>query len=125
MSLRFQADADLKDAIVKAVRRREATIDFASAAESGLERIGDPELLERAAQEGRILVSHDHRTMLATFRARLESGKSSPGLFIVSQGAPLGAVVSAIVLAWSASEMSEWRDQIHHLPSFKRHLFSR
>jgi hypothetical protein len=63
LSLRFQADADLKYAIVKGVRQREPTIDFASAAESGLEGISDPELLERAAQEGRILVSHDRRTM--------------------------------------------------------------
>jgi hypothetical protein len=65
------------------------------------------------------------RTMLIHFRARLELGKSSPGLFVVSQGAPLGQLVSAIVLAWSASELSEWRDQVHHLPSLNRHLFTR
>jgi hypothetical protein len=123
LSLRFQADADLKNAIVKAVRKREPSIDFASAAEAGLEGVGDPELLERAAQEGRILVSHDRRTMLAHFRARLRAGKSSPGLFVVSQGAPLGQVVRAIVLAWAASEPGEWRDQVHHLPSLARHVF--
>jgi hypothetical protein len=125
LSLRFQADADLKYAIVKAVRQREPSIDFASAAESRLEGVGDPELLERAAQEGRILVSHDRRTMLAHFRMRLEAGRPSPGLFVVSQGAPLGPVVSAIVLAWAASELWEWRDQVHHLPSLTRHVFNR
>jgi hypothetical protein len=90
LSLRFQADADLKYAIVRAVRQREPGIDFAPAAESGLEGVSDPELLERAAQEGRTLVSHDRRTMLAHFRARPEAGKSSAGLLVVSQGAPLG-----------------------------------
>lgn len=98
MSLRFQADADLKHTIVKAVRRREPSIDFASAVDSDLEGISDPELLERAAQEDRILVSHDRRTMLAHFRARLEAEKSSPGLFVISQGVPLQPVVDAIVL---------------------------
>lgn len=125
MSLRFQADADLQYTIVEAVRRREPSIDFASAVDSGLEGVSDPEILERAEQEGRILVSHDRRTMLAHFRARLEAEKSSPGLFVVSQGVPLQSVVSAIILVWAASEPSDWRDQVHHLPSLSRHVFSR
>ena len=124
MSLRFQADADLKYSIVKAVRQRERGIDFASAVDSGLAGVSDPEILEQAEQEGRILVSHDRRPMLAHFRARLEAEKSSPGLFVVSQGAPLQAVVYAIVLTWAASEPSEWRNQVHHLPSLTRHVFS-
>ena len=124
MSLRFQADGDLKYSIVKAVRQRERGIDFASAVDSGLAGVSDPEILEQAEQEGRILVSHDRRTMLAHFRARLEREKSSPGLFVVSQGAPLQAVVYAIVLTWAASEPSEWRNQVHHLPSLTRHVFS-
>jgi hypothetical protein len=125
LSLRFQADADLKRAIVTGVRQREPSLDFASANEAGLERIKDPELLERAAQEGRILVSHDRRTMLAHFRARLEAGKSSPGLFVVSQGTPVGRVVEAIVFVWSASDPDEWRDQIYHLPALLPHIFTR
>jgi Domain of unknown function (DUF5615) len=124
LSLRFQADADLQYTIVEAVRRREPGIDFASAVDSGLEGVRDPEILERAAQEGRILVSHDRQTMLAHFRARLEAEKSSPGLFVVSQGVPLQSVVSAIILVWAASEPSDWRDQVHHLPSLSRHVFS-
>jgi len=35
LSIRFQADNDLKFGIVKAVRRREPTIDFVSAQEAG------------------------------------------------------------------------------------------
>jgi len=62
--------------------------------------------------------------MLAHFSARLAAGKSSAGLFVVSQGAAVGPVVSAIVLAWSASDPSEWRDQVHHLPSLARHVFT-
>ena len=125
MSLRFQADADLRFAIVKAVRERESGIDFASAAETGLDAVSDPHVLELAARENRILISHDRRTMLAHFRARLEDGMSSPGLLVVSQGAPISLTVNAIVLIWSASEPSDWRDQVHHLPSLNRHVFTK
>jgi hypothetical protein len=74
-SLRFQADNDLRFAIVRAVRRQEPAIDFASAQEAGLDGLADPELFERIAAEGRILVSHDRRTMLNHFRNRLAAGK--------------------------------------------------
>jgi predicted nuclease of predicted toxin-antitoxin system len=83
VSIRFQADADLNFDIVRAVRQQEPAIDFASAADSQLRGVKDPELLERAAVADRVLVSHDRRTMLNHFRDRLAVGKSSPGVLIV------------------------------------------
>jgi hypothetical protein len=73
----------------------------------------------------RVLVSHDRRTMLNHFRDRLAVGKSSPGVLIVSQGAPVGLVAAAIVYIWSMSDPSELRDQAHYLPSISRHVFGR
>jgi len=100
-------------------------MDFASAADSSLEGVQDPDVLERAANERRILVTHDRRTMSGHFRACLESGLPSPGVLIVPQFAPIGPVVEAIVLIWPASEPEEWRDQIHHVPTLVRHVFGR
>lgn len=125
MSIRFQADNDLKFGIVKAIRRREPTIDFMSAQEAGLDGIGDPELLDRAASEGRVLVSHDRRTMIADFRKHLAADKSCPGLLIVSQGALIGDVVEALVHVWALCDPAELRNQVHYLPSLSRHCFTR
>jgi hypothetical protein len=125
--IRFQADADIHLSIVTAVRRREPAIDFASAADSQLEGVPDPDVLEIAASHGRIPITHDRRTMLDHFRSRLEEGKSSPGVFLVSQFAPLGRVVEALVmvLVWAASDSAEWQNQVRHLPSLSRHVFPR
>jgi len=125
LSIRFQADNDLKFGIVNAVWRSEPAIDFASAHDAGLEGVGDPEVLERAAGENRVLVSHDRRTMLDHFRNHLVAGKSSPGLLIVSQGVSIGLVAEAIVYIWSMSNPSELRNQAHYLPSISRHVFPR
>jgi Domain of unknown function (DUF5615) len=125
LSIRFQADADLNFDIVKAVRQQEPAIDFASAADSHLRGIKDPELLERAAVDNRVLLSHDRRTMLNHFRDRLALGKSSPGLLVVSQDAPIGPVVESLVVFWSVSDPAELRDQAYHLPSLIRHVFPR
>jgi hypothetical protein len=123
LTIRFQADNDLKFAIVKAVRRREPAIDFASAQDASIRGLPDPVLLDRAAEENRVLVSHDRRTMFHHFRRHLAAGKSSPGLLIVSQNASVAAVVDAIVVLWVAAEPQELRDQVFHLPSLVRHAF--
>ena len=123
--IRFQADADLHHGIVVAVRQREPAIDFASATDSELDGVPDPEVLEIAARRGRILITHDRGTMLEHFRRRLQDGKLSPGVFLVSQFAPLGPVVEALVIVWASSDAAEWRDQAHHLPSMSRHVFPR
>jgi hypothetical protein len=125
LSIRFQADNDLKFAIVKAVRKREPAIDFASALESGLDGVSDPELLKRAARDNRILVSHDRRTMLNHFRNHLAAGKHSPGLIIVAQGTAIGSIIEGIILFWAATDSQDWRDQAYHLPSLIRHVFNR
>ena len=125
MSIRFQADNDLKFGIVKALRNSEPSIDFASAQDANLDNLSDPEVLDRAASEGRILVSHDRRTMLDHFRAHLALGKSSPGVLIVSQGVPIGQVVESLIYIWALSDPLELCDQAHYLPSISRHVFIR
>jgi predicted nuclease of predicted toxin-antitoxin system len=121
--IRFQADADLRHKIVMAVRLREPAIDFASATDSNLRAMADPDVLEFAAAQGRILVTHDRRTMADHFRDRLATGKSSPGVFVVSQFAPLAESVDSLVTVWSASNPEEWQNQLRYLPSLARHSY--
>lgn len=91
--VRFQADADLRQAIVLGVIRREPDLDFQSANQAGLEGIRDPKVLSIAASDGRVLVTHDRRTMPTEF-----------GEFIVSQRS-----AGVLVLSPSAfSEHSNW-----------------
>lgn len=123
MSIRFLADAALDYAIVQGVRRREPSIDFKSANDAGLEGLPDDQVLEIAAREGRVLVSHDKRTMPVHFAARIRLGLRSPGVLLAVPRATVGEVVESLLIIWSASSESEWTDQIHYLPSVSRHEF--
>ena len=49
------------------------------------------------------------------FQARLNQGRSSPGILLVRQRLAVGAIVDAILLIWSASSAEEWVDQIRYL----------
>lgn len=123
MSVRFLADADLNYAIVQGVRLREPSIDFKSANEAGLEGLPDDEVLEAAAHEGRLLVSHDKSTMPVHFAARVRLGLPSPGVLLALPSASVGEIVESLLTVWSASSESDWADQIHSLPSFRLHQF--
>ena len=123
--IRFQADSDIRHRIVLAVRKREPAIDFASAADSDLEGLSDPEVLTLAAKQSRILITHDRNTMLNHFRERLYRGDSSPGVFLVSQQEPIGPVVETLLTVWAASESEEWENQVRYLPTLSRHIFLR
>jgi hypothetical protein len=39
------------------------------------------------------------------------------------QSADVGDVIESLLIIWSASREEEWVDQIHYLPSLRRHVF--
>jgi len=110
--IRFLADADLDEGIVSGCRRREPTMDFLSANDAKLEGIPDPDVLRIAAEQDRILVSHDFKTMPHHFGHFLQTNSFSPGVLLVKQASPLGSVIEELVLIWSATDAEEWRNRI-------------
>lgn len=91
------------------------SVDFESAHAAALEGLPDPDVLAIAAKQGRILVSHDYRTMPRHFRNFRDRHHSS-GVFLISQDIPIGRAVEALLLIWSASEAHEWENQLTYLP---------
>jgi hypothetical protein len=86
MKVLYQADNDLRKAIVRGAVRREPQMNFRSAQAARLDRVPDPEVLALASDEGRILVSHDFQTLPKYFR-QFTRGRRSPG---VDQARPAG-----------------------------------
>lgn len=114
--IRLMADASLNDAIVSGCLRREPTMDFLSAKDAELEGVPDPAVLAVAADQDRILVSHDFQTMPHHFGDFLQAGRSSPGVFLVPQYLPINEAIDELVLIWGASEAEERRNRILRIP---------
>jgi hypothetical protein len=56
--------------------------------------------------------------MTRYFLERLDSGKSTPGLFVVAQQpSAIGEIVEWLLLVWTASQAEEWHDQIVYVPA--------
>jgi predicted nuclease of predicted toxin-antitoxin system len=115
MKVQFQADADLNAEIVSGVMRREPSIDFQTAEEANLRGRPDQEVLTLAAQQNRILVTHDRRTMPHHF-ADFILRHASPGVFVIAQNVPVRVAIEELLLVWTASDREEWTNLIVELP---------
>jgi hypothetical protein len=115
MKVRYQADVDLNEDIVTGVQRRAPEIDFQTAHEAQLAHLPDPDVLAQAAREGRILVTHDRRTMPGHFGQFIENHES-PGLIVISQNTDLLSAIEELILIWTASEAAEYVNSIRALP---------
>ena len=115
MRPRFQADADFNEEIVSGLLRNHPELDFQTAEEAGLRGLPDPEVLARAADDRRILVTHDRRTMPAHF-ADFIRHQESPGVIIISQRVSVVRAIDELTLVWEASRGEEWVNLIVELP---------
>lgn len=110
------ADHNLNDHVVSGVLRRDPTISFVRTRERGWRNLPDPELLERAAGEGRILVTHDKSTMRDFAFERVMTGLPMSGVFVLRPSASLASVIDALAIVCGASDADEWRDDVHWVP---------
>lgn len=113
--MRFLADADLNRDIVTGVLRRVPEIDFKTAQDAGLDGLPDDRVLEIAALENRILVTHDRRTMPFHFAEMIQTGNSA-GVVVVSKKIELSRVIDDLILIWGAADAAEFINVIRYLP---------
>jgi hypothetical protein len=115
VKIRFHTEADFDRRIVRATLRREPTIDLqlatAARGSAGSRGIPEAQVPAVAAQAGRMLLSHDHRTM-PTYFGDFIATQESPGVIIMPQRMLISMAVEWIITVWAASEAEEWTNHI-------------
>jgi Domain of unknown function (DUF5615) len=76
----------------------------------------DPSILEWAAQENRILLTHDAATVTRFAYERVRAGLRVPGVFEVSRSMPVGEAIDHLLLAAECSLEGEWEGQVRYFP---------
>lgn len=114
--IRLLADHDFNERILKGLLRREPAVELLCVREIGLSTVGDPVILERAAVEGRIVLTHDRSTMPGFAHARVVAGKPMSGVFLVNKAIPLGQAIDEILLAIHCLTSEECKDVIKYFP---------
>jgi hypothetical protein len=114
--VRFLADEDFDFRIVQGVLRRLPRFDVVRAQDTTGQGTPDPDVLKYAADEGRLVLTHDVSTMIDAAYQRAAAGLPMPGVIAVSQREPLGPVIESLVLLIADSVEGEWGGQVVYLP---------
>ncbi len=96
--VQYLFDENCNGRIVRGVRRRTTTLSTLTAQEAGLENAPDSVILETAAADGRVVISHDFRTMKVHAEERLRRHLPMAGLLLLHQTYPVGQAIEDLVL---------------------------
>ena len=114
--LRLAADENFNNNIVRGLLRRNPNLDIVRIQDEGLSGADDPTVLEWAAREERVLLTHDVSTITHYAYERVKSGQYMPGVFEVSPYVNIGRVIEDILLLAELSLEGEWEGKIGYLP---------
>jgi hypothetical protein len=114
--LRLAADENFNNNIVRGLLRREPDADFVRVQGAGLSGADDPTVLEWAAQQGRVVVSHDVSTLRKHAYERVAAGLRMPGVFEVPNTLSIGRTIDDLLLIIECSLEGEWEGQVRYLP---------
>lgn len=106
------ADENFNNDIVRALLRRKPNLDVVRIQDVGLSGADDPAVLEWAARENRVLLTHDVTTITKFAYERVEAGKRMSGVIEVSRSVPLGAAIDDILLLAEISNDREWEGHL-------------
>jgi hypothetical protein len=111
-TLRFLADENFDGRIATGLLRQAPALDLVRVQDVGLSGADDPTVLEWAAAEGRLLLTHDRRTIPDHAKDRVSAGLAMPGVVIVPQTGTLQSIIEWIILLDGASLPGEWEGQV-------------
>jgi hypothetical protein len=114
--LRLAADENFNRDIVRGLLRRKPDFDIVRVQDAGLAGADDPTVLEWAAVQGRVVITHDVSTLTKHAYDRVAAGRPMPGIFEVAAGASVGSAIDDLVLLAECSYEGEWEGQVRYLP---------
>ena len=114
--LKLLADENFDNTIVRGLLRRRPNLDIVRVQDIGLSGEEDPVILAWAAEEDRVLLTHDVATITRFTYERIAQGLSMPGVIEVSTNAQVGQVIEDILIVVDCSLEGELEGQIQYLP---------
>jgi hypothetical protein len=114
--LKYAVDEDFNHEIIRGLVLKDTRLDFLTVQDVDLLDVHDRDILAWAAQERRILLTHDVRTMPMYAAERLREGQAMPGLVLVPQSLPIGRAIDDLLLMAQCSQESEYEGMILRLP---------
>lgn len=114
--MRFAADENFNGDILYDLRSKLLELDVVRVQDTEMYKSDDPALLEWAAQENRILLTHDIRTIPKFAFERVAAGLPMPGVIEVKRNIPIREAVDGLFLLIGAGVPEDFENQVRYVP---------
>jgi predicted nuclease of predicted toxin-antitoxin system len=108
--LSLLSDENFNGDIVRGLFLRQPNLDLLRVQDVGLQEVEDPAILDWAATNERIILTHDRATMPDFVYQRLIAGKPVSGLFVINDRMPIRQAIDELLL------LVEWKGVVLYLP---------
>jgi predicted nuclease of predicted toxin-antitoxin system len=112
----FLADENLKRKIVTGLLRRNPSVDVVRVQDAGLTGVDDRILLEWAARQDRVLLTHDVQTLVGFAWEFVRLGKPMAGVIVLGRNLRVSQAVEELLLIAECSEAEDWAGVVAYLP---------
>jgi predicted nuclease of predicted toxin-antitoxin system len=114
--LRLLADENFNGDIVRGLLLRHSALDLVRVQDVGLAGADDADILAWAAENNRIVLTHDRATLPDYAYGRVAAGEPMAGVFILNDRFPVSKAIEEILLIVACTEQSEWSGRAVHVP---------
>jgi hypothetical protein len=114
--LAFLADEDFNNDILDGLARRDLSVDILRVQDVDLSGADDPVILEWAALAGRIVLTHDRKSMPTHGSERVARGDPMPGIVAVRKSAPYAMAIEEILLIAHCMSADEINGLTYYVP---------
>ena len=112
----FITDENFNGAILRGLIRRLPDLDVVRVQDVGLLHAADPIILEWAANEGRVLLTHDVATIRSYAYQRVEQNMVMPGVIAVVATASIRRALDDLELFILCSEADDYENEVTFIP---------
>lgn len=114
--LTYLADEDLNNRIIRGLIRRHPQLDIIRVQDTVISGAADPDVLEWAHQNGRVLLTHDISTMTKFTAARFRAGQTTAGVIEIPQSMSVGQAIEELLLIATVCQPEEFENRVEYLP---------
>ena len=114
--IRLLTDENIDNDIMRGLARRLPQLDFVSVRDVGLAGSPDLVLLKWAANEQRIILTHDIKTMVRDAKQLVAQGEPMVGVIFVPDQLEIGRAINDLEMVLECSTESHMRNSVEYLP---------
>ena len=114
--IRFLADENFNNDILRGFQRRLPSVDIVRVQDTELMGGSDLAVLAWAATEARIVLTHDLATLIGAAYERIASGEPVVGVIAVPQAIRAGVAIEDLILIAECSTPQDFSDRVAFLP---------